>query len=228
MAVSGRACACHRYGAVVDFETVDSSGINLRNYNLIFPLLNSLIFCSSYLYRITKHHRLQAPKKPSAWIATSDIVRQRIFSLKDINLSSSAVLLSDGTDSRACLQFMLDRHHDVSALFIDYGEAAAEHERLATGAVAKHFDVHLSTIGVTGGRSFSNGELPGRNASLITTALFFGSQQQNFISIGIHAGTPYYDCSQDRLSRTLLCLTRAESCRDGICGAVGDFGILGL
>jgi 7-cyano-7-deazaguanine synthase len=89
---------------------------------------------------------------------------------------------------------LLDRHHDVSALFIDYGQAPAEHERLAAGAIAKHFDVQLLTISVTGGRSFSDGELPGRNAFLIATALFFGAPQQNFIAIGIHAGTPPVSC----------------------------------
>jgi 7-cyano-7-deazaguanine synthase len=122
-------------------------------------------------------------------------VGQRIFGLEDINLPSSTVLLSGGIDSSACLQFLLDRHHEVSALFIDYGQAAAERERLAAGAIANHFDVHLLTMNVTGGRSFSNGELPGRNAFLIATGLFFGAPQQNFIAIGIHAGTPYYDCS---------------------------------
>lgn len=110
-------------------------------------------------------------------------------------MPSSTVLLSGGIDSSACLQFLLDRHHEVSALFIDYGQAAAKRERLAAGAIAKHFDLHLLALGVTGGRSFSHGELPGRNAFLITTALFFGVPQQNFIVIGIHAGTPYYDCS---------------------------------
>jgi 7-cyano-7-deazaguanine synthase len=134
-------------------------------------------------------------QKPSAGINGSGIVGQSIFSLEDINLPSSTVLLSGGIDSSACLQFLLDRHHDVAAMFVDYGQAAAEREIQAAGNIAKHFDVPLSTISVTGGRPLSHGELPGRNAFLIASALFFGGAQQNFIAIGIHAGTPYYDCS---------------------------------
>jgi 7-cyano-7-deazaguanine synthase len=80
-------------------------------------------------------------------------------------------------------------------MFINYGQAAAEPESLAAGVIAKHFDVHLSTICVTGGPAFTNGELTGRNAFLIATALFLGAPEQDFIIIGIHAGTPYYDCS---------------------------------
>ena len=83
-------------------------------------------------------------QEPFAWIARSDIVRQRNFSLEEIDLPSSTVLLSGGIDSSACLQFLLDRRHDVSALFIDHGQAAAERERPAAGAIAKHFDLHLS------------------------------------------------------------------------------------
>jgi 3'-phosphoadenosine 5'-phosphosulfate sulfotransferase (PAPS reductase)/FAD synthetase len=83
-------------------------------------------------------------QEPFAWIAGSDKVMQRVFSLEEINLPSSTVLLSGGIDSSACLQFLLDRRHDVYALFIDYGQAAAERERLAAGAITENFDLHLS------------------------------------------------------------------------------------
>jgi 7-cyano-7-deazaguanine synthase len=35
----------------------------------------------------------------------------------------------------------------------------------------------------------------GRNAFLIFTAIFLGRMHHGLLAIGVHAGTPYYDCS---------------------------------
>jgi 7-cyano-7-deazaguanine synthase len=105
-------------------------------------------------------------------------------------------------------------------MFIDYGQAAAEREKQSAGIIASHVGVDISTITVNGGQSFSNGELPGRNAFLIASALFFGAPQQNFIVIGIHAGTPYYDCSSAFIERMSLLVAEHTN---GTCALLAPF-----
>ena len=44
--------------------------------------------------------------------------------------------------------------------------------------------------------AFLSGELIGRNAFLIFTAILYCKISSGIISLGIHSGTPYFDCSE--------------------------------
>jgi 7-cyano-7-deazaguanine synthase len=113
----------------------------------------------------------------------------------DLGNSSATVLLSGGIDSTACLHFLAKRGSNVQGVLLDYGQAAAAAERKAARAVAAHMHVPLMVYEVRGGPAFGSGELKGRNAFLIFAALFLTRPTTGLIAIGVHAGSPYYDCS---------------------------------
>jgi 7-cyano-7-deazaguanine synthase len=114
----------------------------------------------------------------------------------DLSLdSSAAVLMSGGIDSTACLHFLAKRGGNVQGVLLDYGQAAAARERQAARALAAHMHVPLVVYDVRGGPTFGSGELKGRNAFLIFAALFLTRLKSGLVAIGVHAGSPYYDCS---------------------------------
>lgn len=110
-------------------------------------------------------------------------------------ISDATVLLSGGIDSAACARFLKDEGHAVSCVFIDYGQAAAQPERRSAASIATFMQSPLSAISVTAGHHFGAGEIPGRNAFLVLAAMTLCEVKSGVLALGIHAGTPYYDCS---------------------------------
>jgi 7-cyano-7-deazaguanine synthase len=109
---------------------------------------------------------------------------------------NAIVLLSGGIDSAACARYLQESGQSVHALFVDYGQKAAGPERNAAEQLSSVLGVELSTIQMKAPGSFGTGEISGRNAFLIFCCLLVkGRERPNAIGIGIHAGTPYYDCS---------------------------------
>jgi len=103
--------------------------------------------------------------------------------------------MSGGIDSAACANFLIDQGHKPRALFVDYGQAALKRERAAVKSLCAHFTIPLEVVTVSGVKNFSSGELVGRNAFLILSAVFLAQATSGILALGIHAGTPYYDCS---------------------------------
>ena len=112
----------------------------------------------------------------------------------------ATVLLSGGVDSAAVASFLRNHDFELRALFVDYGQAALVQERRAAKRVAAFLGCPLSQIAVSGPKLYGPGELLGRNAFLLFAALFSMSHLPNLIGIGIHAGTPYFDCSESFLN----------------------------
>jgi len=113
------------------------------------------------------------------------------------------VLLSGGVDSLACVDFFSKRRHSLKGVFVDYGQVAAKHEIKAATQIADRYDLELQKISVSFGNVFSEGEVLGRNPLLMMLALVASKSSASAIVCGIHAGTPYYDCSTifvDRIS----------------------------
>jgi len=101
--------------------------------------------------------------------------------------------LSGGIDSAAALALALAEGFTTEALFVDYGQAAAEAERSASRAIANHFGIAWREV--TGaGHAFATGEIRGRNAFLLHSALLVLEWPAALVFIGIHAGTGYRDC----------------------------------
>jgi 7-cyano-7-deazaguanine synthase len=106
------------------------------------------------------------------------------------------VLLSGGTDSSALLGLCAEHEGHLDALFVDYGQPAAEPERNAAISIAESLGVALREVHADIG-PVGSGEIPGRNALLVHLALATTTSTPATIFIGIHAGTSYRDCSPE-------------------------------
>jgi 7-cyano-7-deazaguanine synthase len=105
------------------------------------------------------------------------------------------VLLSGGIDSTACLEFYSDQQVRIGAAFVDYGQAAAAKEAIAAEAVASHYRVPLARFSWRGPTVKGQGLIAARNALLLVGALMETEETPATISLGIHYGTDYSDCS---------------------------------
>lgn len=111
------------------------------------------------------------------------------------------VLMSGGIDSTACAQFFINRGDKVTGIFVDYGQAARLVEYEAVTRVTHHLQIPLKETKFQCTNQFGEGEITGRNAFLIFAALVAISPARGVLSLGIHSGTEYYDCSTEFLSQ---------------------------
>lgn len=110
------------------------------------------------------------------------------------------VLLSGGIDSAACVRYYLNLGFRLRGLFIDYGQRARDNENKSAVQVANYFDIQLDKLLLSPVKNFGPGEIRGRNAFFVIAALLFYPQFKGILSLGIHSGTPYYDCSPQFVS----------------------------
>ena len=108
---------------------------------------------------------------------------------------STAVLLSGGMDSAACAHLLAAQGYAVRGIFVDFGQPARELETAAVNRLSHLLGIQTTTLRAQSPDGFGTGELVGRNAFLLTAAIFLGRVRHGLLAIGIHAGTPYYDCS---------------------------------
>lgn len=107
----------------------------------------------------------------------------------------TALLLSGGIDSMVCVALLHKAEHQVEAIHIDYGQAAAKQEHIAVKGIVEAFGIPLHLLKIELGKRFDTGEVPFRNAALLFSAAMSVQPSITSIAIGIHAGTPYPDCS---------------------------------
>jgi len=120
-------------------------------------------------------------------------------------------------DSAACVALYLRQGFIVETLYIDYGQAAAKYEEQAAMAIAKYFNVPHTKYVWSGGTLKGSGEILGRNAFLLFGALTEVGGRHGMIAIGLHSGTPYYDCGQSFMSAIQPLF---DGCTDGRIKAV--------
>ena len=113
---------------------------------------------------------------------------------------NATVLLSGGIDSAACTRLLQEQGANVRCVFVDYGQAAAGPEQQSALSLASQLNAELSVVTILAPRKFGAGEILGRNAFLVLTALMTSDIQSGAIVLGIHAGTRYYDCTPAFLS----------------------------
>ena len=106
------------------------------------------------------------------------------------------VLASGGIDSTTLLHLAVQQQLSPGALFVDYGQAAAEAEFESMQKVCATLDVPWRRVKF-GGSRFGAGEIRGRNAFLLHVALLEFPSDAGVVAIGIHAGTGYPDCSPE-------------------------------
>lgn len=113
-----------------------------------------------------------------------------------VESGDSLVLASGGLDSSTLLMLARAKGSQSAALFLDYGQAAAEAEEAAVTAICTELDAHLRVVRYEGTR-FAAGEIRGRNAFLLHVALLEFPAAFGAVLIGIHSGTGYTDCSPE-------------------------------
>ena len=113
----------------------------------------------------------------------------------------ATVLLSGGIDSAACVHFLQGRGYEIAGVFVDFGQASAAQETRCAQLLRDYFSIPLRVIRTSSQEGFSTGELAGRNAFLKFSALLLGGCREGLLVIGIHAGTPYFDCSPAFVAR---------------------------
>jgi 7-cyano-7-deazaguanine synthase len=109
-------------------------------------------------------------------------------------MAASLVLLSGGLDSATALAMTAREKTPCEALFVSYGQAADREELSAATAIARQYDVALETLRMDGLR-FARGEIRGRNAFLLQSALLARQIDPTVVILAIHAGTAYVDCT---------------------------------
>ena len=110
------------------------------------------------------------------------------------------VLLSGGLDSAACLSFYKNAGFRVRCLHVSFGQPASALERTAAEQIAGHFNVPLDVVYWSGARNFGPGEIVGRNAFLYLGLLIETNGESGVLAMGVHDGTPYFDCSTSFMS----------------------------
>lgn len=106
------------------------------------------------------------------------------------------ILLSGGVDSTALINYYLNLNYSIDGLFIDYGQKSKSNEEIAVDKVAQHYKIPVTKIRVSSCKTFSSGEIIGRNLMLLSIALMNYSKDFGIIAIGIHDGTFYNDCKK--------------------------------
>lgn len=105
------------------------------------------------------------------------------------------VLASGGIDSTACIHYYLSLGFKVKSFFVNYGQKSLDMEYRSVQEVVSHYGIELSSINCKFQNHFSNGELIGRNGFLTLAAIMANPCFKGLISLGIHSGSPYYDCT---------------------------------
>lgn len=113
-----------------------------------------------------------------------------------MNKSEVVVLLSGGIDSTACLHFYQMEKYTITPLYVDFGQISAENEISSARAVCQYYGLELKILELKL-KEFKDGEISGRNAFLLMAALMYFNQSCGLVSIGLHKGTAYKDCSPD-------------------------------
>jgi len=107
------------------------------------------------------------------------------------------VLFSGGIDSTACIYYYKQLGFHVQGLFIDYGQISSKHEIKAIRKLSKYFKINTRIIKINTNPIVNNGEILGRNNFLLSVALISFPYAKGLISLGIHSGTNYPDCSTE-------------------------------
>ena len=111
-------------------------------------------------------------------------------------IKSVLLLCSGGIDSTACIHYYVNQGYLIKPIFIDYGQEALKLEYLSAKKITSYYKLNLVKIKINFNQRYSSGETIGRNALLLLSAIMANPGYKGIVSIGIHSGVPYYDCSE--------------------------------
>ena len=113
------------------------------------------------------------------------------------NKKRALILTSGGIDSTACVKYYQDLGFEVKGLFVDYNQKARLKESDCIKKIAAFYKIQYKTLTIHNSLNFSSGEIRGRNGFLIMAALLTNPDFSGLLSLGIHSGVTYYDCSKE-------------------------------
>ena len=116
--------------------------------------------------------------------------------IKPEGRGASLILASGGVDSSTLLCLSAQQGLKPAALFLDYGQPAAEAEGEAVEKICSSLSAPWRRVRYASSK-FGAGEIRGRNAFLLHTALLEFPSSSGVVGLGIHAGTGYSDCSPE-------------------------------
>lgn len=105
------------------------------------------------------------------------------------------ILASGGIDSTALIDFYLRRKYTIKCIHFQYGQASAKSERSAFEKITRFFKVEKAIIDLGFSIRKRKEEAICRNALFVFAASSIIPQPER-ISIGIHAGSSYYDSTR--------------------------------
>lgn len=105
------------------------------------------------------------------------------------------VLASGGIDSTACIHYYLSLGFKVKAFFVNYGQKSLNKEFESVQKIASFYGIELLSIKCNFSINFTNGEIIGRNGFLALSAIMEFPHFKGLLSLGIHSGLTYYDCT---------------------------------
>lgn len=107
------------------------------------------------------------------------------------------VLFSGGIDSTACIHYYKILNYNVNGLFVNYGQMASDQERIAIKQISDHYSIKTEEIYIETQLLIKNGVTQGRNLLLLSIAVMNYTRSSGLISLGIHSGTVFPDCSKE-------------------------------
>lgn len=105
------------------------------------------------------------------------------------------ILFSGGIDSTLCVHYYQQLGYNVKGLFVDYGQPAALKEEKATKYLSRYLKIETIQIKTNLRPNMEMGLIQGRNYLLLSISLSCFPFAEGTISLGIHSGTKYVDCS---------------------------------
>lgn len=115
--------------------------------------------------------------------------------MKEKSNKNVLVLFSGGIDSTSCIYYYQKLNFKVIGLFVDYGQPAAYQESNAVDKLSAILGIEIVKIKSKINIDIKEGFIQGRNLLLFAVSLSSFPFNQGIISLGIHSGTNYPDCS---------------------------------
>lgn len=113
-----------------------------------------------------------------------------------MNSSSVLILCSGGIDSTALIHYYKNQGLNVSGLHFQYQQLNDISESEAIEKISNYYSVSIKIARFCFPMKVKNHEYFCRNALFVLAATSFLPENFYRIAIGIHSGTPYYDCTK--------------------------------
>lgn len=111
------------------------------------------------------------------------------------------ILFSGGIDSSALIPYYRELGYNIHLIFVEYGQKACNFEYNSVKKISTYYDLSVTKIQLDLQNKLS-GTILARNSFLIFGTILAKQINKGIISLGVHSGTPYKDCSLEFIETT--------------------------